>query len=141
MKQAYASMNFMLTVNGQDLPCKNFRSIQQEIEYEGIQEGGINNYVHIRKKPVTKPFTFQVERYVGPGYRDPFTVGKEVKGTIVLKAGRKRGDTQEYAQFTFSGCIVTGKNYSDMDAEKSGLLTETTTVAYERLAVDWKGGI
>ena len=64
--------HFMLRVEGiYDLPCRRITGIQKDNEYEYIQEGGLNDYVHIRRKPVSKPFTFQVERYAGSAFNFP----------------------------------------------------------------------
>lgn len=138
-------MNFSLSIHRDDgdveLPCKSFRAFSGEAEYETIQEGGLNDEVHIRRKPLSKPSTFQVDRYVGQGYEDLFPLGAALAGSIALKISTKPGDfKQPEAEFLFSGCIVTGKSYSDVDAEKSSLLMETTTIAYERLEVKWRGG-
>lgn len=60
-----ANYNFLLQVEGMyDVPCKSVKGINQEQEYEYIQEGGLNDRVHMRKKQQSKPYTFQVERYV-----------------------------------------------------------------------------
>jgi hypothetical protein len=48
-----------------DVPCKSIRAFTKPNEYEFIQEGGLNDYVHIRRKPVSQPFKLVVERYAG----------------------------------------------------------------------------
>ena len=73
------NFDFMLRVEGVfDLPCRAVRAFQRENEYEYIQEGGLNDYVHMRRKPISKPFTFQVERYVGTDILDPLANGTEL---------------------------------------------------------------
>lgn len=135
----FTNMNFELLVEGQKLSCKSFHNFEQEVEYDSIQEGGLNDRVHIRPKPVSKPFTFQVERYVGPSYLDPLVAGKVLEHPVELDISTKLGGFGDAdARFFFSGCVVTGKSYSEMDAEKSGLIVETTTVAYESVSVEWK---
>ena len=70
------NFNFLLRVEGiYDLPCRSVHVFQKENEYELIQEGGLNDYVHMRRKPISKPFTFQVERYVGTDILDPLANG------------------------------------------------------------------
>lgn len=134
-----ASMNFLLRVDGTDVPCKSFQGFEQEAEYESISEGGLNDRVHIRKKAVSKPCTFQVERYVGPGYEDLLPMGAIFGQDLILMASAAPGTfARPEAAFSFEGCMVTGKKYSGLDAEKAGLLVETTTVAYETMKVDWK---
>lgn len=127
--------NFMLRVEGiYDLPCKCIHSFQKENEYEYIQEGGCNNYVHIRRKPISKPFTFQVDRYIGMDYFDPLPNGAELIWPIILFVSRIQNDFENpKITFTFTGCFVTGKSYGELNAEKSGLFVETTTIAYREM--------
>ena len=58
------------------LPLKSIRAFTKENEYEYIREGGVNDYVHMKRKPISKPFTFQVERYIGTErFLDPLATG------------------------------------------------------------------
>lgn len=138
--------NFMLRVEGiYDLPCKSVKAFTKENEYEIIQEGGLNDYVHMRRKPISKPFTFEVERYVGVDYLDPLPNGAELMLPVILIVSRSTGSfAPNLAQrtYTFTGCTVTKKTYGELDGYKSGLLTETTTIAYRELLVvnmPWTG--
>ncbi len=131
------NFNFMLRVEGiYDLPCKSVRAFQRENEYELIQEGGLNDYVHMRRKPISKPFTFQVERYVGVDILDPLTSGTDLVLPVILFVNRYSvyGDFLPVRMYVFTGCTVMSKEYGELNAEKSGLLTETTTIAYREMA-------
>ena len=131
------SFNYMLRVEGAfDLPCKSIRSFSRENEFEYIQEGGLNDYVHSRRKPISKPFTFSVERYVGTDIYDPLQLGTELILPVILLVSRytNRFDITKRA-YVFTGCTVTGKEYGELNAEQSGLLTETTTITYRELVV------
>ncbi len=134
------SFNFMLRVEGlYDLPCRSIKVFHRENEYEMIQEGGLNDYVHMRRKPISKPFTFQVERYVGSDVLDPLANGTDLTLPILLIITRYL--TYEEAMmvrtYAFTGCTVMSKEYGELNAEKSGLLTEVTTVGYrEMLCLD-----
>lgn len=130
--------NFMLRVEGvYDLPCKSIHAFTKENEYEYIQEGGLNDYVHMRRKPVTKPFTFEVERYVAIDYMDPIPNGAELILPVVLLVSHTGHDFANSVSrtYTFTGCTVMGKQYGQLDAESSGLLVETTTIAYRELVI------
>lgn len=133
-----AAYNFILRVEAMyDLPCKRVTGISQEREYEYIQEGGVNDYVHIVEKPASKPFSFQVERYVGADYVDPLTLGVRLDMPVQLLINRTLGNQgKTELTLSFSGCVVTGKSYGEVDAEHSGLLLETTTIAYQKLMVE-----
>lgn len=130
--------HFMLRVEAAyDLPCKSIKAFTKENEYEYIQEGGLNDYVHMRRKPVSKPFTFEVERYVAVDYIDPLPNGVELTLPIILMVSHEANDFINAVSrtYTFTGCIVTGKQYGQLEAESSGLLLETTTIAYQQLVV------
>lgn len=133
------SYNFMLRVEGvMDLPCRSIRAFSKEVEFELIQEGGLNDYVHMRRKPISKPFYFEVERYIGVDYIDPLPLGAELLLPVILLVSRNPNNFGAASRvYTFTGCTVTKKEYGQMDAEKSGLFIETTTIAYrELLCVD-----
>ena len=130
--------HFMLRVEAVfDLPCKSIKGFTKENEYEYIQEGGLNDYVHMRRKPVSKPFTFEVERYVAVDYLDPLPNGAELILPVILFVSHEGADFLDAVSrtYTFTGCTVTGKQYGQLDAESSGLLLETTTIAYRELVV------
>lgn len=132
------NFHFMLRVEAVfDLPLKSVKVFSRENEYEYIQEGGLNDYVHMRRKPVSKPFTFEVERYVSIDYIDPLPNGADLILPVILLVSHQGGNFGNAVSrtYTFTGCTVTGKQYGQLDSESSGLLTETTTIAYRELVV------
>jgi predicted nucleic acid-binding Zn-ribbon protein len=136
------NFNFILRVElAFDLPCKSVKAFTRENEYEFIQEGGLNDYVHMRRKPISKPFTFDVERYVGVEYFDPLPNGAELALPVILIVCRHAHElhfpTMWARRYAFTGCTVMKKTYGELNAEQSGLMTETTTIAFrEMLIVD-----
>jgi len=131
------SFNFMLRVEGvMDLPCKSIKAFSREVEFEIIQEGGLNDYVHMRRKPISKPFYIEVERYIGIDYVDPLPLGAELMLPLVLIVSRRAGQFYPMVSartYFFTGCTVTKKTYGEMNAEQSGLFVETTTIAYREM--------
>lgn len=135
MSEQYPLMNynFLLRVEGLfDLPCKSITGVQKREEYEYIQEGGVNDYVHIRRKPASEPNTFQVERYVGTELESPLLMGMRFLLPLQVLIARYPGEF-EYPKrtFIFNGCVVIEKQYGDLNAEQGEVLTETTTIAYQ----------
>lgn len=129
--------NFMLRVEGVfDLPCKAVHSFTKENEYEYIQEGGLNDYVHMRRKPISKPFTFTVERYVGTDYYDPLQNGTELVLPLILLVTR-HGNHFEVTKraYVFTGCTVMSKEYGELNSEQSGLHTERIVIGYREMMV------
>lgn len=137
-KNPAPSFNFMLRVEGVfDLPCKSVHVFQKENEFEYIQEGGLNDYVHMKRKPISKPFTFQVERYVGVDgvLVDYLANGTELVLPLILLVNRHEwsGYAFPVRTYVFTGCTVIGKEYGELNGERSGLLTETTTISYREM--------
>ena len=140
-KNPLVNFNFMLRVELLfDLPCKSVRAFTRELEYEFIQEGGLNDYVHMRRKPITKPFVLEVERYVGVDYVDPLPLGADLVLPVLLFVSRSHDQFIPGVvarTYVFTGCTVMKKTYGDLVADQSGLLVETTTIGYrEMLCVD-----
>lgn len=134
---------FMLRVEGVfDLPCKTVKGLQKENEFDYIQEGGVNDYVQMKRKPISRPRTFQVERYVGSDYVDPIALGTELTLPVILFVSMYPFPMLRPARtYVFTGCVVTAKQYGELNAEQSGLVVETTTIAYrEMICVDLHTG-
>ncbi|MDR1605334.1 MAG: hypothetical protein LBS10_11230 [Gracilibacteraceae bacterium] len=129
------NFNFMLRVEALfDLPCKTVRAFTREMEYEIYQEGGLNDYVHMLRKPISKPFYLEVERYAGTDYVDPLPLGADLILPLILLVSRAADDFSASTRtYTFTGCTVTKKVYGELNAERSGLLTDVVTIAYREL--------
>lgn len=131
--------SFMLRVEAAiDVPCRAVKNIVRNNEFDYIQEGGVNDYVHLKRRPISQPFSFQVERYAGIDYLDPLTLGTELALPIMLFVFDRPHRAESIRRvYTFTACTVIGKEYGDLNAESSGLLVETTTIAFrEMLCVD-----
>ena len=140
-KNPLVNFNFMLRVELVfDLPCKSVRAFQRELEYDYIQEGGLNDYVHMRRKPISRPFTLEIERYVGVDYVDPLPLGADLTLPLMLFVSRSHSQFIPGVvarTYVFTGCTVMKKTYGDLVADQAGLLVETTTIGYrEMLCVD-----
>lgn len=133
------SFAFMLRVElAFDLPCRAIKGLRRENEFDYIQEGGLNDYVHMKRKSISRPFTFQVERYVGLDYLDPLPLGVELVLPVLLFVNpypfRNSSFFKPVRSYAFLGCTVTAKDYGELNAESSGLLVETTTIAFREMA-------
>lgn len=132
-----AGYNFLLRVEAKyDLACKSVRAFRMENEYDYIQEGGLNAYVHIRRKPASRPLELEIERYVVNGDVDVLPVGAVLEQPLLLLVSRKLNRFEKASRsYAFSGCVVTGKEYKGPDAQSSELLTEKVTIVYQELLV------
>ncbi|MBQ3789311.1 MAG: hypothetical protein II800_00095 [Lachnospiraceae bacterium] len=131
------SFSYLLTVEAVfDVPCRKIRAFRKENEYDYLQEGGVNDYVHMLRKPISKPFTLQVETYVGTGGTNPLSLGIDLLLPLYLAVGTYSTTNHTFRavrQYLFTGCTVIAKDFGELDAERSGLLTETTTIAYRHM--------
>ena len=107
-KNVLVNYNFMLRVEGiYDLPCKSVHSFTKENEFEYVQEGGLNDYVHMLRKPVSKPFSFTVERYVGMDIIPPLALGAELVLPVILMVAPNANQFDNAKRtFVFTGCTV-----------------------------------
>lgn len=139
--------SFVLRVEGIfDLPCRAIKNLRRENEFDYIQEGGVNDYVHIKRKAISKPFTFQVERYVGSdnllGFGqgasismtnviDPLPLGAELVLPVMLFVYKDMSTIGR--TYVFTGCTVIAKDYGELNAEKSELVVDTITIAFREM--------
>jgi len=148
------NFNFVLTVEGiYDIPLKSVRAFQKVNQYEKIREGGVNDYVHLKRAPIQDAHTIQFERYVSASLLDPLANGAELAIPVILwlKRAANNGltdarknkkeyksddyDTSSVRLYVFTGCTVMSKEYGALDAEHSGLATEVVTMGYKELYI------
>lgn len=117
-----------------DIPLKSVQSFSKNNSYEHIQEGGLNDFVHLKRKPNTEPFLLKVERYVTDNVTDPLANGAELVLPIFLSVYNNTFEGKDHMRtYMFVGCTVTGKEYGQLDADRSALATETVTIAFNEL--------
>ena len=139
--------NFALQVEAAFfVPLRSVRVFTKENEFDYYQEGGLNDYVHMLRKPISKPFTFQVERYVavssGLGLVDPLSLGTDLILPLILYVNRQPRESWDSISFTncarayvFTGCTVISKEFGELNSEQSKLATETTTISYREMFI------
>lgn len=129
--------SFSLIVEGVDnVPIRAVKGFRRDYEYDTIQEGGLNDYVHLRRKGISKPFTFQVERYADTNaIIETLPVGYEAVLPMLLMVydGRNMNTNMPLRTYAFTGAVVMAKEYGELNSEHSGLLTETVTIAYREM--------
>lgn len=130
--------HFLLRVNAaMDVACKRVEAFASEAEFEYLQEGGVNEYVHMLKKPITTPKVIQIEYYANNNLVSAFSVGERMLIPMVLYIAKQANniDTNFAKQYIFSGCVVKKKTSGALDAEQSGLVTDTVEIAFETVTV------
>ena len=130
-------VNFILRIEAViDLPLKKVHGFQEEFEYEMIQQGGVNEFVEIKQKPISKVKTFEIEYYVSKNFVDILLLGTKFTIPMLLMISKEPGNfamSKLSRLYTFTGCTVVSRSYGELDAERAGLVVETATIAYERM--------
>ena len=134
------NFSFWMLVEGvMSVPLKSVRPFQKVNQYERIREGGVNDYVTLKRMQIQEPHQLVVERYMMNSVFDPLANGAELTLPIILAIdhpSKSWGDTTHAARFyAFTGCTVMSKEYGELNAEKSGLGTEVITIGYKMMYV------
>jgi len=132
------NFNFWLLVEGvMSVPLKSVRAFQKTNQYERIKEGGVNDYVTLKRSQIQEPHQLVVERYMMSSLVDPLANGAELTLPLILgidHASRSWSDSTHAARYyAFTGCTVMSKEYGELNAERSGLATETITIGYKMM--------
>ena len=134
----YTNMNFTVRAGGGEIPCRSVQGIQKEREQEFIREGGQNDFVYVRPKPVSRAQTLKLECLASKRNEDILPLGGILSEPLVVET-KPDVSSGKSVRFTFSGCIVVDKKYGDLRAEKGGLLEEIISVAYQEMKVEYVG--
>jgi len=134
------NFNFWLLVEGvMSVPLKSVHAFQKVNQYERIKEGGVNDYVTIKRSPIQEPHQLVVERYMMSSIADPLANGAELTMPLVLgieHTSKSWSDSSHAARYyAFTGCTVMSKEYGELNAERSGLATEVITIGYKMMYV------
>lgn len=126
--------HFLLRVDALiDVACKSVQAFGNEAEFEYLQEGGVNDYVHMLKKPITSPKVLQIECYATSTVLNAFPLGTKMLTPMILYISKQAEniDINFAKQFIFTGCVVKKITNGELDAERSGLITNTIEIAFE----------
>lgn len=143
--------NMLLNTHPDPLPVYKFKvyiqniemgftkvtSIEDSIDTDPLQEGGVNDRVYSLAKPVTAERTLVLERgftFRGIGmalltYR--LAVGQRMTSDIVITVNKQDGSVGNI--FLIHGATLKRLSYSDLDAASSGSLIETMEFSYEKM--------
>lgn len=134
----YTNMNFTVRADGREIPCRSVQGMQRQREQEFIREGGQNDFVHVRPKPVSRAQILKLECLASKSNEDILPLGRILSEPLVVET-KPDASSGKLVRFTFGGCMVVDKIYGDLRAEKGGLLEETISVAYQEMKVEYVG--
>lgn len=133
--EPYPSYQFTVYIQAMRMGFSKITRMEDAIETEPLQEGGLNDYPHSLIAPRTQEHIMVFERgmayrgalYAGATMR--FHVGQRLNADIVITAAGRDGALQN--MFLVHGAVVKRWTCSDLDAMSSNLMVEQFEVAYE----------
>ena len=131
------SYKFQVFINNIRMGFSRVTNIEESIETEPLQEGGVNDRVYSLRAPVRGEKTLVLER--GAGTRGlvlelltlRFRVGQRIPGTmLILVSGRDGAITNNYE---VHGAVNKKCKVGNLDAMSSEVLIESFELTYETL--------
>ncbi|MDR2817707.1 MAG: phage tail protein [Oscillospiraceae bacterium] len=125
--------NFFVTFDASPLSFSKVTNLEETIEYETIQEGGLNQEVHVVPKPNTRVGTATFEKAVHDDDKIFFdllvTAGSQFNMiTVSILEG-----SMPRKLYLLSNCFVTKFSLSELDAAASSLLLLRLEVVYGKM--------
>lgn len=122
------------------LMCLGFSkitNIEESVETEALQEGGVNDRVYSLTKPVAAEKTLVMERGVAnrglltAGLSSQLAVGHRIHTDILITAHNQDGTVGKI--FEVHGAYVKKISYSGLDAMSDQIMIESFELCYETL--------
>lgn len=122
------------------MACLGFSKItnlEESVETEALQEGGVNDRVYSLTKPVTAEKVLRMERgtafrgAVSAALSSQLSVGKRLHTDILITAHKRDGAIGKI--FDVHGAVVKKISFSNLDAMSGATLIETFELAYETM--------
>lgn len=140
-KNPLPGYKFKVYLQGVQMGFSKITNLERVADTEPLVEGGVNDYVHSLRKPVSSERTMTFERgVIGAGDLNVlstlatvnFKVGQRIPLDMVLTiAGR---DNKIGKIFFIQGAFVRKWSCSTLDAMSGNVLVETFEITYEKLA-------
>ncbi|GHU84887.1 hypothetical protein FACS1894198_1540 [Clostridia bacterium] len=125
--------NFFVTFDASPLNFSKITNLEETIEYDIIQEGGLNQEVHVVPKPSTRVGTAMFEKAVHDDDKIFFdisvTAGSQFNMITVFIL---EGSTPRKL-YLLNNCFVTKFSLSELNAAASSLLILKLEVAYSKM--------
>ncbi|MEF9915820.1 MAG: phage tail protein [Lachnospiraceae bacterium] len=121
--------NFLVYIDLHPFGFTKISNISHSIDYETIKEGGVNDMVHLVKKPKETPDKVVLEKGLSLGllHDKPIQVGITLaKGIliIIMKNGKPR------MELFCDTCMVTKWEYDGFDATSNQMAIKKIEIAY-----------
>ncbi|MBC8546570.1 phage tail protein [Clostridiaceae bacterium NSJ-31] len=131
---------FKVYIQGVEMGFSKITNMETLVETEPLAEGGVNDYVHSLRKPVTTERTLTLERGM-IGVSDMkaltqilmarFSVGQRLPIDMVITISGRSGKLERI--YFVHGAVVKKWQCSPLDAMSGSFLVESFELAYETL--------
>lgn len=142
MSRPVVGNKFSVSIGPINISFARVRNISREIQIDILQEGGVNDYVHVLQKPYTTPHKLIFERGIADGSilskLTPLLVGKKLpfSGTITVK----NSEGKSVGSYSFAEPIILKWSIRDLDAlNNNTVLLESLEVAHSGITVSAMG--
>lgn len=128
---------FQVYINAARMGFSKVTNIEESIETEALQEGGVNDRVYSLRTPVRSERTLVFERGLGgrgllsslPSLR--FVVGQRIATDIIIVVGDRNGAIA--AIYQVHGAVIKKCVLGDLDAMRSDIVIERFELTYETM--------
>lgn len=129
---------FLVRIGNDEYGFSRISGLRRERENFTIQEGGLNDRVHILPGPVKRGGTVRLERGVYLGEQLPFYMaGEPLPGAMTIELCSPSGQSGQ-KNYTLVGLVVKSWEAGDLDASQNQILIDRFEIDYEFMYIEVK---
>ena len=137
-REPAGAYQFLVQIGKQEYGFSKISVLRRERENFTIQEGGLNDRVHILPGPVKHGGTVRLERGVYLGEALPFYMaGEPLPGPMTIELCSPSGQSGQ-KNYTLVGLVVKSWEAGDLDASQNQILIDRFEIDYEFLQIEIK---
>lgn len=141
MSRPVIGNKFTVAIGPINISFAKIRNISKEIQIDVLQEGGVNDYVHVLQKPYTTPHKLIFEKGISDegilSKLTPLLVGKKLPFSGIITVKNSKGETT--GSYSFAEPIILKWSIGDLDALDNKVLIESLEVAHSGISVSAMG--
>ena len=135
-KDPVSAYQFLVRIGSEEYGFSRISGLRRERENFTIQEGGLNDRVHILPGPARHGGTVRLERGVYAGEFLPFyMVGERVPDSMTIELNDP-GNTGKKKTYRLIGLVIKAWEAGDLDAGQNQVLLDRMELDYEFLRIE-----
>ena len=136
-KDPLSAYRFLVRIGKEEYGFSRISGLRRARENFTIQEGGLNDRVHVLPGPAKSGGTVRLERGVYAGEFLPFyMVGERVPDSMTVELYDSAGDTGKKKIYRLIGLVVRSWEAGDLDASQNQILIDRIELDYEFLRIE-----